>query len=59
MDNWQIYKVETVVQGMDFHYTPSIEVFADNEESAKEKAITLISRDMLVSKSLVRVVGIT
>ncbi len=58
MEKWKSFKVETVVQGLDFRYTPSVEVFAKNGESAKEKAVALVSRNMLVNRSLVKVTNI-
>ncbi|WP_079709834.1 hypothetical protein [Paraliobacillus ryukyuensis] len=53
------YIVSWNARGMDFNYNGYINIWDADRESAKEKAITLVSRDMLISRNLITVTNVS
>lgn len=49
------FKVNWKANGMDFNYNGSEIVWSTDEENAKEKAIQVVSRKMLMARSLIAI----
>ncbi|MGG2081683.1 hypothetical protein [Lysinibacillus pakistanensis] len=49
------YKVTWNARGMDFNYNGTENVWASNEEEAKERAIREVNRRMCMSRQLINI----